>query len=129
LKASNKDITTRLFKYAIRSLPTALAVRLTSFIAAKTKPAPISDEERASHDGLKSCRCSNGAATGLKTSASSMTQLPFGKWSNRLTPFDLSEKHRLILRYRQSANICQTDGNKSRRASVYTLNAKKEPRP
>jgi pimeloyl-ACP methyl ester carboxylesterase len=47
LSESNKDIKTRLIKYAIRTLPTALAVRLTSFIAAKTKPAPVSDEERA----------------------------------------------------------------------------------
>jgi hypothetical protein len=63
LKENNKDITTRLIQYTIRSLPIALAVRLTRFIAAKTKPAPISHEEWASLGGLKRYRFSNGAAT------------------------------------------------------------------
>jgi hypothetical protein len=47
VRENNKGIKTRLVQYAIRSLPIALAVRLTCSIAAKTKPAPVSDEEQA----------------------------------------------------------------------------------
>lgn len=44
---NNKDIKERIIQYAIRSLPSALAVHLARSIAAKTKPAPVSDEEQA----------------------------------------------------------------------------------
>jgi pimeloyl-ACP methyl ester carboxylesterase len=47
VRENNKDIKPRLIQCAIRSLPIASAVHLTRSIAAKTKPAPVSDEEQA----------------------------------------------------------------------------------